>query len=227
MAGRGLTGLIQIAPSILNADLSRLPEELYKIRQADWLHLDIMDGHFVPNLSFGPALAKAVGKLTSLPMEAHLMVESPERFIEGFAKENVKRIIVHAESSRHLHGIVTSIKELGCEAGVALNPTTPPEVLEYILSELSVVLLMSVNPGFGGQLFLPLVLPKLERVRKMIDDQNLSCALGVDGGINMTTAPQAVAAGADLLIAGTFIYHSDDPTKVINDLKAIAGRKGV
>jgi ribulose-phosphate 3-epimerase len=213
---------LQIAPSILNANFADLRSELAKINEADWLHLDIMDGHFVPNLTFGPPVVAMLRSVTTLPMDAHLMVDNPEELIPAFAEAGVERITVHVESTKHIHRLIQQIKAAGCSAGVALNPGTPLDSLDYILSELSLVMLMTVNPGFGGQKFIPEVLPKISLLRGKLDKEGFSCDIGVDGGINLETAREVIKAGANHLVAGTLIYKATDPAGMIKKLRVIA-----
>lgn len=178
----------EIAPSILNADLVNLETAVAQIDQADWLHFDVMDGHFVPNLTFGPMFVGAIRKVSKLPVEAHLMVEDPEFFIPLYAAEGSRRQIIHAETTPHLHRTVQQIKESGCEAGVALNPATPLNCLDYILADLDLVLLMTVDPGYGGQKLIPGVIPKVRELRQRIDAAGLRCKIEVDGGVNWENA---------------------------------------
>jgi ribulose-phosphate 3-epimerase len=213
--------MIEIAPSFLNADFLNLEREISKVSNADWLHCDIMDGHFVPNLTYGPMVIAALAKVTSLPMEAHLMVENPGLFVPLFAKAGSRRIIIQVETSPHLHQLLQQIKEFGCEAGVALNPATPISCLDQVLAEVDLVLLMTVNPGFGGQKLLPTVIPKIQKLRKMIDRNGYSCKIEVDGGVTWENAQTLVKAGVNIIVAGTLIYRDPDPGQAITRLKNI------
>jgi ribulose-phosphate 3-epimerase len=210
-----------IAPSLLSADFARLAEEVKAIEsaKADLLHLDVMDGRFVPNITFGPLVISAIRPHTSLPFDVHLMIVEPSRYIEEFAKAGADWISVHAEAEIHLHRTITRIKELGKKAGLALNPHTPLEMVEYLLSELDFVLIMTVNPGFGGQKFIPQVLKKIELLRRMIDEKGLNTLIEVDGGINKETAKDVISAGADILVAGTAVFKEKDYRLAIEALR--------
>ncbi len=204
--------MIGIVPSILSADFTRLGEQ---VRDADAagatrIQIDVMDGHFVPNLTMGPAIVEAVRGCTKLPLEAHLMITNPEEFVPTFAKAGADIIIVHQEVTPHLHRIVQQIHSLGKKAAIALTPSTPVGMLEDILSLLDMVLIMTVNPGFGGQEFIPEMLPKIEHLRSIINERHLTCDIEVDGGIHEATLPQAVKAGANLLVAGSAVYNNQE-----------------
>ena len=211
--------MIQLAPSILNSNLANLQESVTKISQADWLHLDIMDGHFVPNMTFGPVFVSAIRKISHLPIESHLMVDNPEFFLPLYAKEGSSRIVVHAETSNHLDRLIHQIKEYGCEAGLALNPATPLDCLEYLLPVLDLVLVMTVNPGFGGQKLIPAMIPKIQKLRAMIQNSGYPCKIEVDGGVNWENAKTLIDAGADIIVAGTLIYQDPNPEAAISRLK--------
>jgi ribulose-phosphate 3-epimerase len=189
--------------------------------QADWFHIDVMDGHFVPNISYGMPVIQAIKKHATKPLDVHLMIEKPERYIEEFAKVGADIITVHYESTVHLHRTLTQIKDAGCKAGVVLNLTTPVSVLEDILPKCYMVLLMSINPGFGGQKFEEITYNKVKKLRQMANDQGLNTHIEIDGGVTSANAKKLLDAGADVLVAGSFIFKSDNPTQTIAGLKAI------
>ncbi|MGY8955155.1 MAG: ribulose-phosphate 3-epimerase [Flavobacteriales bacterium] len=213
----------KIAPSILAADFGNLQRDCEMINnsQADWFHIDVMDGHFVPNISYGMPVIQAIKKHATKPLDVHLMIEKPERYIEEFAKVGADIITVHYESTVHLHRTLTQIKDAGCKAGVVLNLTTPVSVLEDILPKCYMVLLMSINPGFGGQKFEEITYNKVKKLRQMANDQGLNTHIEIDGGVTSANAKKLLDAGADVLVAGSFIFKSDNPTQTIADLKAI------
>ena len=203
---------IEIVPSILSADLTRLGEHVQEAESAgaDRIQVDVMDGRFVPNITFGPLVVAAVRRSTRLPIEAHLMIVEPERYLAEFASAGADLIIVHQEAAPHLHRVVQQIHQLGIKAGVAPNPSTPVATLEDILRDLDMVLVMTVNPGFGGQKFIESTLPKIARVRRMIVEREMACDIEVDGGIGVATAPLVVQAGANLLVAGASVFNDKE-----------------
>jgi ribulose-phosphate 3-epimerase len=212
----------KLAPSILAADFTRLGDQVREADRAgaDRIHVDVMDGHFVPNISIGPLVVKALRPVTRLPLEVHLMISEPDRYLEAFAEAGADSMLVHWENAIHLNRTVQAIKHLGKKAGVVINPATPAAVLEEILPDVSLVLVMTVNPGFGGQEFIAGTLPKIRRVRQMIDQANPACELEVDGGIEPHTAPQAFAAGARVFVAGSAIFGAaDGVTAAMNRLR--------
>ncbi|MGZ3618061.1 MAG: ribulose-phosphate 3-epimerase [Ktedonobacteraceae bacterium] len=213
---------IGIVPSVLSADFTRLGEQVREAEAAgaQRIQVDVMDGHFVPNITMGPMIVNAVRRCTSLPVETHLMISNPEQYVEEFAKAGADFIIVHQEASPHLHRLIQQIKAAGKGAGVALNPSTPVVMLEDILSMLDMALIMTVNPGFGGQKFIPEMLPKIKRLRELIDRRELHCDIEVDGGVHETIVPLVVQAGANLLVAGSSVYNEQESvTKAIARLR--------
>jgi len=216
--------MIDIAPSLLAADFTHLGKDVEAAEEAGarYLHLDIMDGHFVPNISYGPDVVKALRPLSSMIFDVHLMITEPDRYVDAFVGAGADLITVHAETCPHLHRSLQNIREKGIKAGVALNPSTPLSVLDWVLPEADLVLIMSVNPGFGGQKFIPSALDKIRSLRQMVDSRGLSTLIQVDGGINPDTAAAVAAAGADVLVAGSAVFGQADPCAAIRDLLAKA-----
>jgi ribulose-phosphate 3-epimerase len=210
--------MVKIAPSILSADFSKLGEEILEVEKggADYIHVDVMDGHFVPNITIGPLIVEAIRPVTKLPLDVHLMIENPDQYIEAFANAGADYITVHVEACRHLHRTIQHIKSFGIKAGVVLNPATPVDAIQHVIGDIDMVLLMSVNPGFGGQKFIPEVLPKITKVKQMAEDKGLNIEIEIDGGVNAATAKLCIEAGANVLVAGSAIYNEKDRAKAIS-----------
>lgn len=219
--------MIKVAPSLLAADFACLLQEVRRMERfgADWLHLDVMDGHFVPNITMGPLVVQALQGRVDLLLDVHLMIEKPQDFIHQFQQAGAHLLTVHVETCPHLHRVIQAIKKMGCKAGVALNPATPLSFLKYILHEVDLVLIMSVNPGFGGQDFIPAVLSKIEALAQEKEKLGLTFDIQVDGGINAETARQAVAAGANVLVTGSALFNAADPQNLIQTLQLLPVRK--
>ncbi|MFQ6082534.1 MAG: ribulose-phosphate 3-epimerase [Candidatus Aminicenantia bacterium] len=215
--------MIKIAPSILSADFSQIGAEIKKVENAgiDLIHIDIMDGHFVPNLTFGPEFVKSIRKITSLPLDVHLMVTHPEQFIEKFTQAGADWVSFHIEASPHAHRLISFIKNFQKKAGIALNPGTPIHLLNEILSELDFILVMSVNPGFGGQKFIPSSLQKIAQLNHWIKGKNLNIPIEVDGGVNIDNCAELIKNGAEILVAGSGIFKSSDSVETIKKMKEI------
>lgn len=216
--------MIKIAPSILSADFSKLGQEVKDVEQggADYIHIDVMDGQFVPNITIGPLIVEAIRPVTSLPFDVHLMIEQPENYVQHFVNAGADIISVHVESCRHLHRTIYQIKESGIKAGVVLNPATPVEMVRDILHDIDLVLLMTVNPGFGGQSFIPSVLKKIDQIKRWKDELGLFFEIEVDGGINADTAKLCIEHGADVLVAGSFIFNNKDRKQAIDLIRTTA-----
>ena len=213
--------MIRVAPSLLSADFSRLGEEIKIVEQAgaELLHIDVMDGHFVPNLTFGAPVVADLRKVTNIIFDVHLMVTNPQDYVMPFAKAGADLLTFHVETAPHMHRIIQNIKENNMKVGIALNPGTSLSTIEEVLDEIDMVLLMTVNPGFGGQKFIANVLNKIDKLKKMLSDRNLEIDIQVDGGINEVTAKQVIQKGANILVAGSAVYEANDIAKVINGLK--------
>jgi ribulose-phosphate 3-epimerase len=211
----------KLAASILSADFGRLTAEVQALEAAgiDWIHVDVMDGHFVPNITIGPDVVRAIRKITRLPLDVHLMISNPDRYLEAFVDAGANWLGVHVEATRHLHRTVQRIKELKVQASVALNPATPLNSIEYVLPDLDMVLIMTVNPGFGGQEFIPAVLAKVRQLRQTIDDSALSALIAVDGGVNPQTVDLLVAAGVDIFVSGSAVFEKGYYATNIQGLK--------
>ncbi|MRG85446.1 ribulose-phosphate 3-epimerase [Salinibacillus xinjiangensis] len=212
--------MTKIAPSILSADFAKLGEEIKDVETAgaDYIHVDVMDGHFVPNITIGPLIVDSIRPITELPLDVHLMIENPENYISAFAKAGANIITVHQESTVHLHRAVQMIKNEGVKAGVVINPATPAELIQPILADVDLILLMTVNPGFGGQEFIESVVPKIRQIAHWRQEQGLSFEIEVDGGVNKDTAKRCVDAGADVLVAGSAIFNQQDRKKAIETI---------
>jgi ribulose-phosphate 3-epimerase len=217
-------GTLQIAPSLLSADFAALGEAMAAAERggADLIHVDVMDGHFVPNITIGPPVVKSLKRVARLPLDVHLMIENPDRYVEAFVLAGAASVTVHAEAAVHLHRTIHFIKSLGAKAGVALNPATPVSALEQIAGDVDYVLVMTVNPGFGGQTFIPRSESKVRAVRDLLRREGSRAPIEVDGGIDVRTAPGIVAAGADILVAGNAVFGTADPERAIRDLRAAA-----
>jgi ribulose-phosphate 3-epimerase len=216
-----------VAPSVLAADFTRLPEEFAMVNrsEADWFHLDVMDGRFVPNITFGMFVVKAMKQMAEKPLDVHLMIVEPEKYVEAFREAGADVITVHYEACPHLHRIIHQIKETGAKAGVALNPHTPIHLLEDLIEDIDLVCMMSVNPGFGGQKFIYNTIPKVRRLKQLIIERNASTLIEIDGGVGLQNAEKLLQAGADVLVAGSSVFKAERPEDVISQLKGISAER--
>lgn len=213
--------MVKVAPSILSANFAKLGEEIEDVERggADYIHIDVMDGHFVPNITLGPVVVESIRSITSLPLDVHLMIENPDNYISNFIDAGADIITVHAEACKHLHRTIHAIKQSRVKAGVALNPATPLSAIEYILEDVDLILIMTVNPGFGGQSFISSVVPKIEQLSKLVKEKNLQVEIEVDGGINPETAKLCKDAGANVLVAGSAVFSQTDRKKIIQEIR--------
>jgi ribulose-phosphate 3-epimerase len=220
--------MVEIAPSILSADFRRLGEQIAVVEQAgaSYIHVDVMDGHFTPNLTVGPFIVEWVRKATKLPIDAHLMIENPDNFIGAFARAGANMISVHPEATYHLDRTLNHIRQAGCQAGVVLNPATPLAMIEEVVAEIDYVLLMSVNPGFGGQKFIPSSLDKLRRLRNLIRMKSSPARIEIDGGVGLNNVAEVVAAGAEILVAGSAVFGAENPAEALKELLRAAESVG-
>ena len=220
--------MIRIAPSILSANFAALGEEIRKMEEAGahMLHVDVMDGHFVPNISIGPPVIRSIRKTTRLPLDVHLMISDPDKYIPAFIEAGSDMLTVHAEATVHLDRTLNFIRSQNAGVGVSLNPATPLSAVQHVLGLVDMLLIMSVNPGFGGQQFIPYTVVKIRQARQLIDDHHYRCAIQVDGGIDCDTLPEVVKAGAEVLVAGSAIFHAPDPARKVKELLEIAARLG-
>ena len=218
--------MIKLAPSILSADFARLLEDVKKVEKAgcEYLHIDVMDGHFVPNITLGPAIVKSLRKDVNMVFDAHLMIENPDNYIKEFADAGCDIIVVHQEACTHLHKTIQNIKSHGVKAGVALNPATPIETIKYVLEDVDMVLLMSVNPGFGGQSYIPVVTKKIKELRALIDEMGLDIDIEVDGGVKPSNISEVVNAGANVIVAGSAIFNAGDIDEAVKSLRENASK---
>ncbi|MEH7349850.1 ribulose-phosphate 3-epimerase [Gottfriedia acidiceleris] len=213
--------MVKIAPSILSANFAKLGEEILDVERggADYIHVDVMDGHFVPNITIGPLIVEAIRPVTKLPLDVHLMIEKPDQYIEQFVKAGADIITVHVEACTHLHRTIQTIKSFGIKAGVVLNPATPVSSIEQIIDDVDMVLLMTVNPGFGGQKFIHSVVPKIKQVANLIKERNLTVEIEIDGGVDEHTAKLCIEAGATVLVAGSAVYNKEDRKEAITKIR--------
>ncbi|OPJ56914.1 ribulose-phosphate 3-epimerase [Alkalithermobacter paradoxus] len=213
--------MIKLAPSILSADFARLLEDVKKVENAgcEYLHIDVMDGHFVPNITLGPAIVKSLRKDVNMVFDVHLMIENPDLYIQEFANAGADIITVHQEACTHLHRTIQNIKSLGIKAGVSLNPATPIETIKHVIEDIDMVLIMTVNPGFGGQSFIKSMIPKIYDLKKMIDDRGLNVDIQVDGGINPNNVIEVVKAGANIIVAGSAIFNSENISETVDKFR--------
>lgn len=218
--------MIKMAPSILSADFARLLEDVKKVERAgcEYLHIDVMDGHFVPNITLGPAIVKSLRKDVNMVFDAHLMIENPDNYIKDFVDAGCDMIVVHEEACTHLHRTIQNIKSFNVKAGVALNPATPIENIKYILNDIDMVLIMTVNPGFGGQSFIGTMIDKIKELKALIDEKGLDVDIQVDGGIKPSNVSEVVKAGANVIVAGSAIFNSDDIEATVKELRLNASK---
>ena len=216
----------KIAPSLLSADFSKLQEQITLMEEggADLHHVDVMDGHFVPNITFGPFIVKAIKKCSNIPLDVHLMIENPEKYVEDFVKAGADYLTVHVEATKHIHRLLQQIRATGAKVGVSLNPGTPLSSIEEILDDVDMILIMSVNPGFGGQSFIPQSLDKIRRLRKMLSDRGLDhVEIEIDGGVKLENIAEVAAAGVDIFVSGSGIYNAPNPKEMISEMKKVIG----